>query len=75
MQRSGLTCTEWHDTSPEIARVEGHIDAGKWDRSKATLESDISLLSLLFLRLRVARVDDLAEHLLHLVDGELLGQL
>ena len=70
-----LTCAEGHDTSPEIARVEGHINAWKWDRSKATLEGDVSLLRLLFLRLRVARVDDLAEHLLHLVDGEFLGQL
>ena len=55
--------------------MEGYIDTGKRDGCKATLERDVSLLGLLLLRLLEARLDNLTEHLLHLVDGELLGQL
>ena len=74
MQRT-RTCTERHDTSPEVARVEGHVDTRKRDRREAALERDVALLGLLLLGLRVARVDDLTQHFLDLVDGELLSQL
>ena len=70
-KRKDLTCTEGQDTSPEVAGVEGDVNAGKRNSGEATLESDVTLLLLLLLRLRVARADDLTQHLLHLVDGEL----
>ena len=69
------TGTEGHDSSPEVARVEGYVNTRERDGCEATLESDVSLLRLELLCLREAGVDDLAEHLLDLVDGELLRQL
>ena len=70
-----LTSTEGHDTSPEVARVEWHIDTGKRDGSKAALKLDVALSRLLLLRLGEAGLDDLAEHLLDLLNSELLCQL
>ena len=55
--------------------MEGHVDTGKRDCREAALEGNVALLLLLLLGLRVARVDDLPEHLLDLVDGELLREL
>ena len=55
--------------------MERHINTGERNRGKAALESDVALLRLQLLRLSEARVDDLAKHLLDLVDGELLRQL
>lgn len=54
-----LTSTEWHDTSPEVAGVEGHIDTRKRNSGKAALKRNVTLLGLLLLGLLVARLDDL----------------
>ena len=70
-----LTSSEGHDTSPEVARMEGDVNTREGDSGKTTLEGDVALLGLKFLSLSIARVDDLSEHLLDLVDGELLRQL
>ena len=55
--------------------MERHVDTREGDGSEATLELDVSFGLLLLLCLLVARVDDLGEHRLDLVDGELLGKL
>ena len=55
--------------------MERHVDTRERNGGETALKFDVTLSSLLLLRLREARVDDLAEHLLHLVNGEFLGQL
>ena len=55
--------------------MERHVDTRERNGGETALKFDVTLSSLLLLRLREARVDDLAEHLLHLVDGEFLSQL
>ena len=75
MKECERTSTERHDTSPEVAGVEGDINTGERNGGEAALESDVALLLLLLLRFRVAGADDLPQHLLHLVEGELLRQL
>ena len=70
-----LTSTERQDACPQVAGVERHVDTGQRDGGEATLELDIALLLLKFLSLLEARVDDLAKHLLDLLDGEALGEL
>ena len=79
VQNATLTCTERHDTGPEVARVERYVDAGERDGSIAALELEEAVLLLGLLDrldgLAVALVDDLAEHLLDLLDGELLRKL
>ena len=74
-QNATLTCTERHDTGPEVAGVEGNVDTRQRDRRETALKSDVTLLGLQLLCLRVARVDDLAQHLFHLINSELLGEL
>ena len=69
------TCTEGHDTSPEVAGVEGHINSGKRNSSKATLQLNVTLSLLEVLGTGERRLDDLAKHFLDLLDGELLGKL
>ena len=70
-----LTSMERQDTRPQVVGVERHVDPGQRDGGEATLELDIALLLLKFLLLLEARIDDLAEHLLDLLDGEALGEL
>lgn len=55
--------------------MERHIDTRKGNSSKSTLEFDVSLALLQVLGLPEARVDNIAKHLLHLLDSELLRQL
>ena len=59
--------------------MEGHIDTGKWNGRIAALELEeaVLLLGLLYRLdcLLVTIVDNLAEHLLDLLDRELLGEL
>ena len=74
-QNATLTCTERHDTGPEVATVERHVDTGERNGGETTLKLDASLRLLLLLRLLVARVDNLSKHRLDLVDSELLGEL
>ena len=73
------TGTEGHDASPEVARVERYVDTGERDGSIAALELEEAVLLLGLLDslngLLVAVIDNLAEHLLDLLDRELLGEL
>ena len=55
--------------------MEWYIDAGEWDRRKSTLQSDVACRLLKLRRFVVAVLDDFAQHLLDLLDSELLGQL
>ena len=59
--------------------MEGDVDARERDSRVAVLELEETILLLGILdrldRLAVALVDDLAEHLLDLLDRELLGEL
>ena len=55
--------------------MEWNVDTSERNRSEASLQLDIALGDLLFLRLRETRINDLAKHLLDLLDGELLSQL
>jgi hypothetical protein len=55
--------------------VEGHVDAGQRDGSKAPLKRDVALGLLEGRGLRVGLVDDLEEHLLDLVKANRLGEL
>jgi len=55
--------------------MEGHIYAGKRNGCEAALQLDITLRSLLLLSTLEAIHHDLPEHLLDLLDGELLSQL
>ena len=70
-----LTCAEGHNTSPEVTRVERHVDTREWDRGEAAFEFDVAFSLLLLLGFLEARVDDLGEHRLDLVDGELFREL
>ena len=70
-----LTSTERHDTSPEIARVERHVNTRKRNRGESTVELDMAFPFLLFLSAVKARLYNVAQHFLNLLDGELLGQL
>jgi hypothetical protein len=55
--------------------VEGDIDAGERNRSKATLKDNIAL-SLLFLKCAiVAAIHDVLQHLFNLRETKFLGQL
>ena len=59
--------------------MERHVDAGERDGRVAALKLEETVLLLGLLDrldgLAVALVDDLAEHLLDLLDGELLRKL
>ena len=55
--------------------MERHVDTRERNGGETALKFDVTLSSLLLLRLREARVDDLAEHLFDLVHREGLGQL
>ena len=70
-----LTGSERHHACPQILRVERDVDTRERDGGETALEGDVAFLRLQLLRLSEAGVDNLAEHLLDLVDGELLGQL
>ena len=70
---TGITCTEWYNAGPEVVRVEGSVDSGKEDGREAALDLDVSLGLLEILHALVA--GNLAEHLLDLVNDELLGKL
>jgi hypothetical protein len=65
-----LTGSEWHDPSPQIARVEGDINAGEWDSRKPPFELDMTLSLLLFLSPFKGSFDNITEHLLDFLDGE-----
>lgn len=67
--------TERHDTGPEVARVERHVDTGERDRREAALESNEAGLGLQVARLLNALVDNLAQVLLDLLDRHGLGKL
>jgi hypothetical protein len=58
---------EGHDTSPEVVRVERYVDT-RQDGGKPTLQL-ASFSFLLTLCLLIARLDDITEHLLRLLDG------
>lgn len=55
--------------------MERHVDTWQRDGREASLQLDVALGFAELLSLCVARVNDLAEHLLHLIDAELLRQL
>jgi hypothetical protein len=55
--------------------VERYVDTRQGDGGKPTLQLDISLRFLLTLCLLIARLDDITEHLLNLLDGVGLSQL
>ena len=69
------TSSEGHDTSPKVTGVEGHIDTRKRNRSKSTLQFNVTLCSLLGLCLLEALLNDLTEHFLDLINSELLSKL
>ena len=69
------TCSEGHHTSPQVARVEGHIYAGKRYRCKSTLELDITFSFLKLFGAIEAFRHNIAQHLLYFLDRELLRQL
>ena len=75
MKECERTSTERHDTSPEVTGVERHVDTSERNSGETALKGDVTLSSLLLLSLGEAGINDLAEHLLHLLNGELLGQL
>ena len=68
-----LTCAERHHTSPQVARVEWHVNARQRDCRKATLETNVALLFLLLVRLDHGVVDDLVQHLADLLNRECLS--
>ena len=70
-----LTSTERHDTSPEVARVERHINTRERDSGEATLELDVTFGLLELLCALEAGLDDVKQHLLDLLDAELLSEL
>jgi hypothetical protein len=74
-RRRKFTGTEGHDTSPEVARVERYVNTRQGDGGKPTLQLDVSFRFLLTLCFLIARLDDITEHLLDLLDGVGLGQL
>lgn len=55
--------------------MERNIDTGQWNGGESALQLDVALTLLQLFGLGEARVDDVAKHLLHLLDSELLGQL
>jgi hypothetical protein len=73
--RRKLTGMEGHDASPEVAGVERYVDTRQGDGSKPTLQLDVSFRFLLTLCLLKARLDDITQHLLDLLDGVGLSQL
>lgn len=70
-----LTSAERHDSGPQVARMERYVDTGKRDGGETALELDVALELLLLLGPFVGAIDDIPQHLLDLLDGELLGQL
>jgi hypothetical protein len=64
-----LICAERYHTSPEVAKMEWHIDARKRNCGKAALESNVALRLLQLLSALVARVDDFTKHILDLTQG------
>ena len=69
------TSSEGHDTGPKVTRMEGHIDTRKGNRSKSTLQFNVTLCSLLGLCLLEALLNNLTEHFLDLINSELLSKL
>ena len=55
--------------------MEGHINSGERNSSKATFQLDVTFSLLKVLGTGERRLDDLAEHFLDLLDGELLSEL
>lgn len=55
--------------------MERNVNTGKGDGSETALELDVALELLLLLGPFVRAVDDVAQHLLHLLDRKLFGQL
>jgi hypothetical protein len=70
-----LTSSEWHDSRPQIMRVEGTINAGKWDSRKTSFKFDMTLDLLLFLGLFKGRLDNITKHLLNFLNSEGFCQL
>jgi hypothetical protein len=64
-----LTSTERHNASPKVARVEWYIDTRQRDGGKPTLQFDVPFGLLLLLCFFVTGLDDVAQHLLDLLDG------
>ena len=69
------TSSERHDSCPQVAGVEWHVNAGKRDCGESTLQFDVALCLVQVFRALVAGVDDICKHGLDLVDGELLSEL
>ena len=65
----GHTSSEGHDTGPKVTRMEGHIDTRKRNRSKSTLQFNVTLRSLLGLCLLEALLNNLTEHFLDLINS------
>ena len=55
--------------------MEWYVDTRQGDGCKPTLQLDISFRFLLILRLLIARLDDITEHLLDLLDSVGLSEL
>ena len=70
-----LTSPKGHDTSPEISRVEGHVDARKRNGSETALKFDVTFSFLKVDSPLMALLHDVTEHLFDLLDREGFGQL
>ena len=55
--------------------MERHVDAGKRDGGKSALELDVALGLLLLLRLVETVCNDISQHLLDLLNSEVLSEL
>ncbi|RUP46911.1 LOW QUALITY PROTEIN: hypothetical protein BC936DRAFT_146379 [Jimgerdemannia flammicorona] len=72
----GEVSTEWRDTAEQEARVERHINALQRDSSVTTIQIDeATVFLLLSVSLREGTADDLAQLLLHLLEGHRLHKL
>ena len=60
---------------PEVAGVEGNIDAAKQNGGEPTFEDDVALGLLLLKGTIVAVVHDVLEHLFNFCETEFLSQL
>ena len=76
VMKKKLTCSERHDTSPQVSRVERNVDTRKRNASKSTVQLDVTAFGLLlFEGPCVALLDDVTKHFLDFLDGEGFSEL
>jgi hypothetical protein len=70
-----LTGSEWHDTCPQITRMERHVNTRERNGSKSSFELDKAFSLLLLLCLFEASFSNFTQHLFYFVHRKFSEEL